>query len=103
MFMYFPPLAAPPAVTQTTWICENYQLTISPATVRNRIRSEYKKSKGVSDLQTIDKLIFKSRIEYEEAMNNWTQQSQVMRYFDQPRPEDTKPVDFLGRFYAGRD
>ncbi|KAI8622259.1 hypothetical protein BC830DRAFT_750713 [Chytriomyces sp. MP71] len=85
------------------WICENYQLDITSDTIRKRIRAEYNKFKGVSDLQTIDMLIFKGRIEFEETKNFWKQKTHVMRFFDEPRPEDVKQVDFLGRFYAGRD
>ncbi|KAJ3022546.1 UNVERIFIED_CONTAM: hypothetical protein HDU68_009049 [Siphonaria sp. JEL0065] len=90
-------------VRSSKWIADNYQLEIPSELVRQRIRTEYNRFKGVSDLQTIDLLIYKSRTEYEETMNYWKQKTHVMRYFDAPRAEDAKPTDFLGRFYAGRD
>ncbi|KAJ3296380.1 hypothetical protein BCR33DRAFT_713870 [Rhizoclosmatium globosum] len=90
-------------IRSSRWITENYQLEITSDVVKKRIRQEYEKFKGVSDLQTIDVLIYKGRTEYEETMNYWKQATHVMRFFDAPRAEDVKPTDFLGRFYAGRD
>lgn len=71
--------------------------------MRTKIRQEFEKNRYVSDLQTIDILLFKGRTEYEETMNMWKQKTHVMRYFDELDNRGTKPLNgFLDKFYAGQ-
>ncbi|KAJ3069932.1 hypothetical protein HDU98_007025 [Podochytrium sp. JEL0797] len=88
-------------IRSASWIANNYQLDLTSDVLRKRMRQEYNKYKGVSDLQTIDLLIYKGRTEWEETMNFWKQATHILRFFD--GPVEPKPKDFLGRFYAGRD
>ncbi|KAL2913178.1 ndufa6 NADH-ubiquinone oxidoreductase subunit [Polyrhizophydium stewartii] len=83
-------------------IVDQYRLEVTPEMVRRRVRQEFEKHRYVRDLQVIDVLLFKGRIEYEETMNFWKQGSHVMRFFSNDVYETSKPNDFLTKFYEGR-
>ncbi|KAL3896656.1 MAG: hypothetical protein SGCHY_003931 [Lobulomycetales sp.] len=86
-------------------IVENYDLDLTTPAVRARIRQEFEKHRNVQDVNVIDRLIFKSRTEYEETINMWKQKTHVMRYFedDVKLLQSVKPVSFLDKFLAGRE
>ncbi|KAJ3395611.1 hypothetical protein HDU92_005433 [Lobulomyces angularis] len=83
-------------------IVENYNLDISTPQVRQRIREEFEKYRYVNDIRVIDRLLFKSRTEYEETINMWKQKTHVMRYFNDNSYEVPKSNNFLDNFYEGR-
>lgn len=85
-------------------IIENYNLPQTTPIVRAKIRAEFEKHKNVKDLAVIDRLIFKSRTEYEETINSWKQKTHVLRYFEDGVVylQDPAPKGFLEKFYAGR-
>lgn len=57
-----------------------YQMELPVSTVRSKIRQEFERNRYVSDLPTIDVLLFKGQAEYQEINNFWKQQSHVMKY-----------------------
>ncbi|KAI8319342.1 hypothetical protein GQ54DRAFT_299403 [Martensiomyces pterosporus] len=79
----------------------DYHLCMPQSVVRAKIREEFEKQRYVSDPRTIDVLLFKGRIEFEETYNVWKQYSHVLRYFDanEKEPQATK---FLDKFVEGR-
>ncbi|KAJ1643617.1 ndufa6 NADH-ubiquinone oxidoreductase subunit [Dispira simplex] len=79
---------------------EMYQLSMPMSVVRAKIREEFEKNRYVSDLKTIDVLITKGQMEYQETLNAWKQPSHLMNYFIKDEA-DPKPVTFLEKFYAG--
>ncbi|KAJ1979195.1 ndufa6 NADH-ubiquinone oxidoreductase subunit [Dimargaris cristalligena] len=79
---------------------EMYQLSMPMSVVRAKIREEFEKQRYVSDLKTIDTLLTKGQMDFQETMNAWKQQSQLMNYFAKEEA-DPKPVTFLEKFYAG--
>lgn len=93
------------AAVQAPSIVENYDLDLTTPAVRARIRQEFEKHRNVQDVNVIDRLIFKSRTEYEETINMWKQKTHVMRYFedDVKLLQSVKPVSFLDKFLAGRE
>ncbi|CCG81485.1 putative NADH-ubiquinone oxidoreductase B14 subunit [Taphrina deformans PYCC 5710] len=56
-----------------------YEMELPVSTVRSKIRQEFERNRYVSDLPTIDVLLFKGQIEYQETVNFWKQQSHVMK------------------------
>ncbi|KAJ1977662.1 ndufa6 NADH-ubiquinone oxidoreductase subunit [Dimargaris xerosporica] len=81
-------------------IVQMYQLSMPMAVVRSKIREEFEKNRYVSDLKTVDVLLAKGQMEYQETLNAWKQQSQLLNYFAKEEA-DPKPVTFLEKFYAG--
>lgn len=64
-------------IRQAPEIVDIYRLEFSSKVVRQRIRQEFEKNRYVSDLHTIDILVFKGRTEFEETMNVWKQKTHV--------------------------
>ncbi|KAF9791852.1 hypothetical protein BJ322DRAFT_10 [Thelephora terrestris] len=84
-------------------ICSLYALNVSPTYLRHVIRQKFERNRSVTDPKIIDILIAKERMEYQETMNCWKMNDQLLGLFI--HPDGGKPVDgtFLQRFYQGRD
>lgn len=83
-----------------------YQIELPISTVRSKIRQEFERNRYISDLPTIDIILFKGQIEYQELNNFWKQQSHVMKYFkkeEEPIATQALPDSFMGRFLEGRN
>ncbi|KAJ3104059.1 NADH dehydrogenase 1 alpha subcomplex subunit 6 ndufa6 [Phlyctochytrium bullatum] len=84
-------------------VVERFQLEVTTAQVRNRIREEFETKRRIQDLPLIDVLLTKGRMEYDETLNMWKQKSHVMRYFSEEDHPEPKPQTFLEKFYAGKN
>jgi len=84
-------------------ICTLYALNVSPAYIRHAIRQRFEQNRSVTDPKIIDVLIAKERMEYQETMNCWKMNDQLLGVFIQQ--DGGKPVQgtFLQKFYQGRD
>lgn len=59
-----------------------YPLDIPVSLGRARVRSEFEKSRRLSDLPVINVLLLKGTQDLIEAHNKWKQRTHIMRYFD---------------------
>lgn len=86
---------------QAPEICTLYALNVSPTYLRHVIRQKFERNRSVTDPKIIDVLIAKERMEYQETMNCWKMNDQLLGLLLQP--DGGKPVDgtFLERFYQG--
>ncbi|EGG05401.1 uncharacterized protein MELLADRAFT_107687 [Melampsora larici-populina 98AG31] len=83
-------------------ICQLYALDVPYPALRAKIRQIFNKHSHVRDVQTIDVLVSKSHMEYQEFVNVWKMPSQVMRYFESEQSPPL-PNTFLEKFLAGKD
>lgn len=86
-------------VSQAPEICSLYSLSVNPPYVRQAIRRRFEENRYVSDLRVIDRLLLKSRQEYQETLNLWKQKDHVMGKLLLPR--DRPQRTFLQKFYEG--
>ncbi|KAI8799794.1 NADH dehydrogenase, alpha subcomplex, subunit 6 [Cladochytrium replicatum] len=77
-------------------VVELYYLDIPTRRVRQRIRQEFEKNRDINDVNVIDVLLFKGRIELEETINQWKQITHVLQFFEQPF--EKKPETFMEKF-----
>ena len=86
---------------QAPEICTLYALNISPVYLRHVIRQKFERNRSVTDPKIIDVLIAKDRMEYQETMNCWKMNDQLLGIFIQG--DGGKPVQgtFLQKFYQG--
>lgn len=57
--------------SQAPQIVSLYALNISPSMIREKKRADFERHRGITDVNVIDMLIFKSKQEYQETMNCW--------------------------------
>ncbi len=65
---------------QAPHIASYFNLDVSSTDLRRKIRSQFERHRHVSDSRIIDRLLFLSRLEYEETLNGWKQKTHVMRF-----------------------
>jgi NADH dehydrogenase (ubiquinone) 1 alpha subcomplex subunit 6 len=87
--------------TQAPEICSLYALNISPTYFRHAIRQRFEANRSVTDPKVVDVLIAKERMEYQETMNCWKMNDQLLGVFVQK--DGGRPVEgtFLQKFYQG--
>ncbi|EPS41198.1 hypothetical protein H072_4934 [Dactylellina haptotyla CBS 200.50] len=85
-------------------IVKLYLLDVNVPAVRSKIREEFERHRHVKDIGTVDVLLMKQHMEYQETMNYWKQLPHLMRYF---RPEQEAqahiPKSFMANFLEGRN
>jgi len=90
------------STSQAPEICSLYALNVSPAYIRHAIRQRFERNRSVTDPKIIDLLIAKERMEYQETINCWKMNDQLLGTFIQT--DGGKPVQgtFLQKFYQGQ-
>jgi NADH dehydrogenase (ubiquinone) 1 alpha subcomplex subunit 6 len=80
-----------------------YQLDMPKEQIRRRIRQEFERNKNVTSVDKMDFLLFKGRVELQEAMNMWKTKSHVIAFLHPPKYDDLRAPqnDFVKRFLAG--
>lgn len=73
------------ALREADGIIRNYQLDVTRAELRARIRMEFEKYLHVKDTRVIDTLVFKGTAELEEAKLLWKTKTHVVRFFTPER------------------
>ncbi|KAF2262042.1 NADH dehydrogenase, alpha subcomplex, subunit 6, partial [Lojkania enalia] len=81
-----------------------YTLSLPVSTLRTKMRQEFERHRYVSQLRTIDVLLFNSHQEFQETLNYWKQLSHVMKYFRaEEDPKARLPKNFINGFLEGRN
>ena len=86
---------------QAPEICSLYALNISPIYLRHVIRQRFERNRAVTDQRIIDILIAKDRMEYQETMNCWKMNDQLLGGFIQRDGGSPVQGTFLQKFYQG--
>ncbi|KAK6541698.1 hypothetical protein TWF694_007491 [Orbilia ellipsospora] len=85
-------------------IVKLYLLDVDVPAVRAKIRQEYERHRHVKDLGTVDVLLMKQQMEYQETMNYWKQLPHLMHYFRSGKQSDVHiPKTFMDNFLEGRN
>ncbi|KAI9826892.1 MAG: hypothetical protein M1832_005831 [Thelocarpon impressellum] len=85
-------------------IQQMYSLNMPVSAVRTKIRQEFERHRYVSQLPTVDMLLFRSHSEFQETLNYWKQLSHVLKYFRaEEDPRARLPKNFIGGFLEGRN
>ncbi|EMC97395.1 hypothetical protein BAUCODRAFT_33110 [Baudoinia panamericana UAMH 10762] len=72
--------------------------------IRTKIRQEFERHRYVSQLRTVDVLLFNSHQEYQETLNFWKQLTHVLKYFrSEEDPSSRLPKNFIQGFIEGRN
>ncbi|KAJ1845626.1 ndufa6 NADH-ubiquinone oxidoreductase subunit [Coemansia sp. RSA 486] len=79
----------------------DYHLCMPQSVVRAKIRENFEKNRYVSNARTIDVLLLKGQMDFDETLNVWKQYSHVLRYFD-ANEKDPQPTKYLDKFIEGR-
>ncbi|KAI9152685.1 ndufa6 NADH-ubiquinone oxidoreductase subunit [Blastocladiella emersonii ATCC 22665] len=79
-----------------------YYLDVPASAVRQRVREEFEKNRFVTDLGTLDIVLWKGQLELQETINLWKQKTHIMRYFEPAEFGDAKNAPFMDRFLQGR-
>jgi len=83
-----------------------YQLDLTPAQIRDKIRRDFEEQRSITDLAVVDVLVFKGKAELEDTLRIFKTKSHVMRLLvPNDTKQDTLPrdTDLLKRFYAGHE
>ncbi|KAK1057085.1 hypothetical protein LTR33_013722, partial [Friedmanniomyces endolithicus] len=76
-----------------------YSLNMPVSAIRTKIRQEFERHRYVSQLKTVDVLLFNSRQEYQETLNFWKQLTHVLKYFRMEEdPKAKLPKTFIQGF-----
>ncbi|XP_069122716.1 NADH dehydrogenase [ubiquinone] 1 alpha subcomplex subunit 6-like [Argopecten irradians] len=87
---------------QLPYIVTNFHIPLTTTQCKSRLRNQFNKNKGLSDLRVIDMMIIKGQMDLMETVNNWKQRNHVMQLFDD-FSETSKSKDFLAKFYEGHE
>ncbi|ORZ40636.1 hypothetical protein BCR44DRAFT_1410870 [Catenaria anguillulae PL171] len=80
-----------------------YYLELPASAIRQRVRQEFEKNRYVTDLGTLDILLWKGHLDLQETLNLWKQKTHIMRYFEQGQFGDARKAPFMDRFLNGRN
>ncbi|KAK3676433.1 hypothetical protein LTR78_003709 [Recurvomyces mirabilis] len=81
-----------------------YSLNMPVSAIRTKIRQEFERHRYVSQLKTVDVLLFNSHQEFQETLNFWKQLTHVLKYFrSEEDPKAALPKTFIQGFLEGRN
>jgi NADH dehydrogenase (ubiquinone) 1 alpha subcomplex subunit 6 len=81
-----------------------YSLNMPVSAIRTKIRQEFERHRYVSQLKTVDVLLFNSHSEFQETLNYWKQLTHVLKYFRaEEDPKARLPKTFIQSFIEGRN
>lgn len=86
---------------QVPRILHDYELPVSEARMKNKLREMFQQNKNVTDIRTIDMLVIKGQMDLNETVLKFKQSCHVMNYFR--TTHNPKPKDFISKFLAGKD
>jgi hypothetical protein len=90
-------MTAPPM--QAPEIQSMYSLNLPVSSLRTKMRQEFERHRYVSQTPTVDVLLAKSDMEFQETMNYWKQLSHVLKYFTTDEPDRARlPSNFIHGF-----
>jgi NADH dehydrogenase (ubiquinone) 1 alpha subcomplex subunit 6 len=76
-----------------------YSLNLPVSALRTKMRQEFERHRFVSQTPTVDVLLAKSDMEFQETMNYWKQQAHIMKYFSTDEPDRARlPSGFMQGF-----
>lgn len=76
-----------------------YSLNLPVSALRTKMRQEFERHRYVSQTPTVDVLLAKSDMEFQETMNYWKQLSHVAKYFTTDEPDRARlPSSFMQGF-----
>ncbi|XP_033753193.1 NADH dehydrogenase [ubiquinone] 1 alpha subcomplex subunit 6-like [Pecten maximus] len=87
---------------QLPYIVTNFHVPLTTTQCKSRLRNQFSKNKGLTDLRVIDMMVIKGQMDLMEVVNNWKQRNHVMQLFDD-FSEASKSKDFLAKFYEGHE
>jgi len=82
-----------------------YLLEIPVSAIRSKVRQEFERHRYVTDLNTIDVLLFKGQAELQETLNYWKQKNHIMDHFRDYEVKEQariKTSPFIDKFLEGR-
>ncbi|KAI5365479.1 Putative NADH dehydrogenase [ubiquinone] (complex I), alpha subcomplex, subunit 6 [Septoria linicola] len=81
-----------------------YSLNMPVSSIRTKVRQEFERHRYVSQLKTVDVLLFNSHQEFQETLNFWKQLTHVLKYFrTEEDPKAKLPKNFIQSFIEGRN
>ncbi|KAK5119999.1 hypothetical protein LTR85_007075 [Meristemomyces frigidus] len=85
-------------------IQQMYSLNMPVSAIRTKIRQEFERHRYVSQLKTVDVLLFNSHQEFQETLNYWKQLTHVLKYFrTEEDPTSRLPKSFIEGFLQARN
>ncbi|RMZ20793.1 hypothetical protein D0859_15205, partial [Hortaea werneckii] len=80
-------------------IQQMYSLNMPVSQIRTKIRQEFERHRYVSQIKTVDVLLFNSHQEFQETLNFWKQLTHVLKYFRaEEDPKARLPKNFIQGF-----
>jgi len=84
-------------------IIQDTTVDVPTRTMQARIRREFERHRGETNLDVINALIFKGTAELIESVNVWKQKGHVMNYFDNNsllQREHRERLNFADKFFS---
>merc|ERR1712055_111291 len=72
----------------------DYELPVTKAECRIKLKEVFMKNKDVKDIRAIDTLVLRGQMELQETVQIWKQKHGLMAYWKETA-ETTKPKDFM--------
>ena len=87
---------------QIPYIEMEYKIPRSKDQMKAKLREMFDKNKHITDIRVIDMLALKGQMELVEVVKHWKQSCHIMDYWKETHELESKPKDFLSKFYSGQ-